>query len=34
MRFTFFVPSLFLSNDIPGINIATDHETVDFRLML
>lgn len=32
IRFTVFIPSLFLSGNIPDINIATDHEAVDFRL--
>ena len=32
IRFTVFIPSLLMSGNIPDINIATDHETVDFRL--
>ncbi len=34
IQFSVFQPSLFLSSVIPDINIYTDHEAVDFRLMI
>ena len=34
IKFTVYIPSLFLSSDLPDITIATDHEAVNFRISI
>ncbi len=34
INFSVYIPTLFLSSDLPDITIATDHEAVDFRISI